>query len=95
MSKKNRGGSVVVYIEHSLVCCRCEGLIRQGITVENVAMLYATAIKYQAEELEEFCFRFSMNHMTAVTQTEAFSKLDEGTLKDFIIKAALHGAFKS
>merc|ERR1719376_273059 len=74
---------------------RCEGLIRQGITVENVAMLYATAIKYQAEELEEFCFRFSLNHMTAVTQTEAFAKLDEVTLKDFIIKAAVHGAFKS
>ena len=28
---------------------RCEGLIRQGIAVDNVAMLYATAIKYQAE----------------------------------------------
>ena len=58
-------------------------------------MLYATAIKYQAEELEEFCFRFSLNHMTAVAQTEAFAKLDELTLKDFIIKAAVHGAFKS
>jgi len=74
---------------------RCEGLIRQGITVENVAMLYATAIKYQAEELEEFCFRFSLDHMTAVAQTEAFAKLDEQTLKEFVIKAAVHGAFKS
>ena len=74
---------------------RCERIIRQGITVDNVAMLYATAIKYQAEELEEFCFRFSLNHMTAVAQTEAFAKLDELTLKDFIIKAAVHGAFKS
>ena len=26
---------------------RCERIIRQGITVDNVAMLYATAIKYQ------------------------------------------------
>ena len=42
---------------------RCETLIKQGITVENVAMLYATAIKFSAEELEEFCFRFSLNHM--------------------------------
>ena len=81
--------------EKFISVCRCEGLIRQGITVENVAMLYATAIKYQAEELEEFCFRFSLNHMTAVAQTEAFAKLDELTLKDFIIKAAVHGAFKS
>ena len=74
---------------------KCEELIRQGITVQNVAMLYATAIKYQAKDLEDFCFRFSLNHMTAVTQTEAFSGLDERILKDFITKAALHGAFKS
>lgn len=46
-------------------------------------------------ELEEFCFRFCLNHMTAVTQTEAFEKLDEPTLKEFIKKAALNGAFKS
>jgi len=58
-------------------------------------MLYATAIKYQAQELEEFCFKFSLNHMTNVTQTEAFAKLDEGTVKDFITKAAQSGAFKS
>ena len=45
--------------------------------------------------MEDFCFKFSLNHMTSVTQTEAFAKLDELTLKDFIIKAAVHGAFKS
>ena len=33
--------------------------------------------------------------MTSVTQTEAFAKLDEGTVKDFIMKAAQSGAFKS
>ena len=51
----------VFYLNLSL--SRCETLIKQGITVENVAMLYATAIKFSAEELEEFCFRFSLNHM--------------------------------
>ncbi len=35
-----------------------------------------------------------MNHMTAVTQTEAFSNLDEGVMKNFIIRAAQSGAFK-
>ena len=29
---------------------RCERIIRQGITVHNVAMLYATAIKYQVSD---------------------------------------------
>ena len=40
----------------------------------------------QARELEDFCFKFSLNHMTAVTQTDSFAKLDEATLKDFITK---------
>ena len=30
---------------------RCERIIRQGITVDNVAMLYATAIKYQVHHV--------------------------------------------
>ena len=74
---------------------RCEEIIRQGVSVENVAMLYATAIKFQAIDLEKFCFKFSLNHMTAVTQTEAFLSLEETILKDFITKAAIQGAFKS
>ncbi|XP_077987342.1 RCC1 and BTB domain-containing protein 1-like [Glandiceps talaboti] len=81
------------YCEHHLKQL-CEGIIKQGITVENAAMLLAAATKYEAKELEAFCFQFAVNHMTAVTQTEAFSKLDEFTLKNFITRAALCGAFK-
>ena len=58
-------------------------------------MLYSTAIKFQATDLEKFCFKFSLNHMTAVTQTDAFLNLEENILKDFITKAANQGAFKS
>ncbi|KAL5005406.1 hypothetical protein ScPMuIL_018862 [Solemya velum] len=72
----------------------CEQIIKQGITVDNVAMLYAASIKFEARELEDFCFKFALNHMTAVTQTEAFSHLDESVLKEFIRKAALAGVFK-
>ncbi|XP_054159354.1 RCC1 and BTB domain-containing protein 2-like isoform X2 [Oppia nitens] len=73
---------------------KCERLIRNGITVENVAMLYSAAIKFDAKGLEDYCFRFSLVHLTAVVQTDAFNKLDENTLKSFITKAALNGAFK-
>jgi RCC1 and BTB domain-containing protein len=73
---------------------KCERLIRHGISIENVAMLYAAAIKFEAKSLEEYCFRFALVHLTAVVQTEAFNKLDELTTKNFIIKAALNGAFK-
>jgi len=44
--------------------------------------------------LEQFCFRFSLNHLTDVTQTDAFRQLDGDTVKEFIIKAGANGAFK-
>ncbi|UYV76445.1 RCBTB1 [Cordylochernes scorpioides] len=72
----------------------CERIIKHSITVENAAMLYAAAINYEARELEEFCFQFSLNHLTSIVQTEAFNKLDEPTIKNFILKAAQNGAFK-
>ncbi|KAL0104985.1 hypothetical protein PUN28_016549 [Cardiocondyla obscurior] len=73
----------------------CIRMIKRGITVANVAYLYSIAIEYNAEELEEFCFKFALNHMTAVTQTENFAKLDENTVKTFIIKAGKAGVFKT
>ncbi|KAK2577032.1 hypothetical protein KPH14_011991 [Odynerus spinipes] len=83
-----------VYIETQLKR-RCVQIIKQGITVLNVAFLYSTAIEYNAQELEDFCFKFALNHMTAVIQTPNFAKLDEATVKTFIIKAAQAGAFKT
>ncbi|KAI4497020.1 hypothetical protein M0802_007766 [Mischocyttarus mexicanus] len=74
---------------------RCVQIIKRGITVLNVAFLYSTAIEYNTEELEEFCFKFALNHMTAVIQTPDFAKLDETTVKTFVVKAAKSGAFKT
>lgn len=56
--------------------------------------VYLTLDLYILQELEEFCFRFALNHMTEVAQTEAFMALDELTVKNFIQRAAQHGAFK-
>ncbi|KAH9512730.1 RCC1 and BTB domain-containing protein 1 [Bulinus truncatus] len=78
-----------------LLKMKCEALIRQSISMENVAMLYAAAIKFGAQQLEDFCFRFSLNHMSAVTQSEAFNKLDESVVKNFIKKASEAGAFRT
>jgi hypothetical protein len=47
------------------------------------------------QELEEFCFKFSLNHMTAIIETEGFTSLDDQIVKSFIRKAAKFGAFKS
>ena len=72
----------------------CQRLIKHCISVDNVMMLYAAAIKFSAVDLENYCFYFAINHLTAVTNTEAFRQLDDVTLKDFLINAAKHGAFK-
>lgn len=73
----------------------CIQIINKGITVTNVIVLYNTSIQYNAKELEEHCFKFALNHMTAVVQTADFAKLDESTVKTFIIKAAQAGVFKT
>ena len=73
----------------------CERIIKQGITTCNAAHLYSAALKYKNAELEEFCFRFALNHMTAVVQSEAFVKLNDTLMKDFILKASMQGAFKT
>jgi hypothetical protein len=38
---------------------------------------------------------FALSHMTQVIQSEGFEQLDSSLAKDFIKKAAEHGAFKT
>ncbi|XP_063284706.1 RCC1 and BTB domain-containing protein 1 [Pelobates fuscus] len=73
----------------------CQHLIKRGITVENAFLLLSAAVRYEAEDLEEFCFKFCVNHLTGVTQTPAFWQIDGMLLKDFIIKAGRCGGFKN
>ncbi|XP_072116892.1 RCC1 and BTB domain-containing protein 2-like isoform X6 [Mobula birostris] len=73
----------------------CEQTIKQGISVENAITLLSAAVKNQAKGLEEFCFKFCVNHLTAVTQTQGFADMDHEFLKDFISKAGKHGAFRN
>lgn len=47
------------------------------------------------QDLEEFCFKFCVNHLTEVTQTAAFWQIDGNMLKDFICRASRCGAFKN
>ncbi|CAJ1086948.1 RCC1 and BTB domain-containing protein 1 isoform X2 [Xyrichtys novacula] len=73
----------------------CQQIIKRGITVENAFTLLSAAIRYDAEDLEVFCFRFCVNHLTQVTQTGAFWQVDGGMLKEFISRASRCGAFKN
>ncbi|KAJ8410061.1 hypothetical protein AAFF_G00211020 [Aldrovandia affinis] len=73
----------------------CQHIIKRGITVENAFSLLSAAIRYDAEDLEEFCFRFCVNHLTEVTRTAAFWQIDGNMLKEFICRASRCGAFKN
>ncbi|XP_063067655.1 RCC1 and BTB domain-containing protein 1 [Engraulis encrasicolus] len=73
----------------------CQHIIKRGITVDNAFILLSAAIRYDAEDLEEFCFKFCVNHLTEVTQTPAFWQLDGHMLKEFISRASRCGAFKN
>ncbi|KAK1124707.1 hypothetical protein K0M31_006071 [Melipona bicolor] len=70
----------------------CVEKIKEEITIENAALLYGMSVEYNAKESEEYCFKFMLNHMTVVTQTANFAKLDENTIKSFMVKAAQVGA---
>uniref|UniRef100_A0A8B9GYT0 RCC1 and BTB domain containing protein 2 n=1 Tax=Astyanax mexicanus TaxID=7994 RepID=A0A8B9GYT0_ASTMX len=73
----------------------CQETIKRGISEENAITLLSAAVKYEARDLEEFCFKFCVNHLTAVTQTQAFVDMDHDLLKNFISKASRYGAFKN
>uniref|UniRef100_A0A6Q2X8V2 BTB domain-containing protein n=1 Tax=Esox lucius TaxID=8010 RepID=A0A6Q2X8V2_ESOLU len=73
----------------------CQHTIKRGITVENAFSLLAAAVRYDAEDLEEFCFKFCVNRLTEVTQTAAFWQIEGNLLKQFICRASRCGAFKN
>ncbi|NXO36214.1 RCBT2 protein, partial [Locustella ochotensis] len=73
----------------------CQQTIKQGICEENAIALLSAAVKYEAQDLEEFCFRFCINHLTVVTQTQGFADMDHDLLKNFISKASRVGAFRN
>ncbi|XP_028249007.1 RCC1 and BTB domain-containing protein 1-like isoform X2 [Parambassis ranga] len=73
----------------------CQNIIKRGITIENAFSLLSAAVRYDAEELEDFCFKFCVNHLTEVTQTFAYWQIDGNLLKDFIGRASRYGAFKN
>lgn len=73
---------------------QCEKLIKEGISVENSAILFAAAIKYQAKDLEEYCFQYCLNHTSQIVQTDNFQALTLDVMRYFITEAAKRGAFK-
>ncbi|GAB1868571.1 RCC1 and BTB domain-containing protein 1-like isoform X2 [Camponotus japonicus] len=64
----------------------CIEWVKKEITIANVASFYYNTIKYDAEELEEFCYQFTQDHMINVEQTENCIRLDENVEHDIKIE---------
>ena len=47
------------------------------------------------QKLEDHCYRFAMNHMTKVVNSEAFSQIDSSIARLIVQKVAQMGAFKT
>lgn len=72
------------------------GLERSNsIKVNKKRLLLVFIFVVCVQDLEEFCFKFCINHLTEVTQTAAFWQMDGPLLKEFIAKASKCGAFKN
>lgn len=62
---------------------------------DNVLNRYLLSSPLLPQDLEQFCFKFCVNHLTGVTQTAAFWLVDGNLLKDFFCRASRCGAFKN
>ncbi|CAB3380825.1 Hypothetical predicted protein [Cloeon dipterum] len=74
---------------------KCLKIIKQGVTVENAALVYDRAIQLATKELKEFVLNFSMEQMDAVVNSDGFKLLKDDVMRDFILCAAQQGVFKN
>ncbi|CAJ0922686.1 unnamed protein product, partial [Mesorhabditis belari] len=81
------------YLEMDLKA-RCASLLRKSVCIDNAAVLYSAALKFDAPELEDHCYKFCMDHMTAITHSDAFRRLDAHSMRHLICRAAKNGLFK-
>ena len=72
----------------------CTRIIRSGVNVQNVMFLYGEAIKYEASDLEEFCFRFISKNIPQVLLTDGYENLDGNVSKRIFKRLAGEGFLK-
>ncbi|XP_012222673.2 RCC1 and BTB domain-containing protein 1-like [Linepithema humile] len=86
--------SLAILYHEEILVKNCSRMIKEMTTISNVMYFYGAAISSKVKELEEFCFKYAINNLTAVVKTESYAELPEKLRFDFIIKAADARAFK-
>ena len=78
-----------------LLMVNCSRVCLSDFSCVCVCVYVCASVCVYVEDLEEFCFKFCVNHLTEVTQTAAFWQIDGHMLKEFISRASRCGAFKN
>ena len=65
---------------------RCVSLIKPLINVENVCLVYSSAICNKSSDLEEFCFEFMTKNLKLIIETKGYEQLDPKIAKSFYTK---------
>ncbi|KAK7584104.1 hypothetical protein V9T40_005067 [Parthenolecanium corni] len=73
----------------------CEKTIQCGITIENVASLYAIALKLDGKKLLKSCLSFAAKHLSELIDTSGFDEWDVITVKTFFRECRNRRLFKS
>ena len=68
------------YFTFTSAACRCTGIYK---------------IFLFSQSLMDYCFKFAYQHMTQVALSDGFSELDGALAKQFVVKAAETGVFKT
>ncbi|XP_012226239.2 RCC1 and BTB domain-containing protein 1-like [Linepithema humile] len=79
---------LATFYQHLIFRENCMEIIHKRINISNVMHFYGEAISLEIKSLEQFCFEYAMENLSAVVRTEAFAKLAEKVRLDFIIEAA-------
>jgi len=66
----------------------CQAIVKQSVSIHNVAELLTLANKYDANDMKEFCFNFILDNLQAVISGPTFATLPDTVCKELLIKAA-------
>ncbi|GMR31061.1 hypothetical protein PMAYCL1PPCAC_01256, partial [Pristionchus mayeri] len=73
---------------------RCAALVERTTSVDNAAALFAAALRHDCPTLEEHAFHFCLMHMTSVTLSDAFTRMEPQAVCCLMQRAAKAGVFK-
>jgi RCC1 and BTB domain-containing protein len=67
---------------------KCFSLIINELKVENFCAIYSAAVKYESNELEDFCIEFASNNVREICKSVGFPEMDKNSMCKLITRFA-------